>query len=647
MSDTEKKADDIIEETMKGIFDDIKKHGNSDAGTQNHDDDIEFIEIDLDENFTDSENKYFSRRGRSDDEEYWDIQEGDSSGSDGGQVGRYGGSKDEPDGGFFDEDEPDDEPESEYDGLYDVYEDESDEETEDEPDDDEDTYDESEDVYDEYDEPDGEEDEEEIKEKQETDGESEEEKKARKNKGRKTAIIVSVSIIGMFAAVYIGFAVYFGSHFLFYSTINGTDFSMKNVEQVEKYMEEQVNGYVLSIEKSDGKEEQIAGKDISLKYVPSKELEKLVKEQNNFFWIESLWKHPKIEAPIGVEYDKEMLKTKIEGLQCMVPENQTASIDAHPEFKDTEFVVIPEVIGTQIDVEKFCKEVEQAVSGFLPALNLAEKECYLKPRFLEDSEQVIAAKDAMNSYLGANITYDFHPYTEVVDAAVISQWVLVDGEMNVTFNQDAVRAHIAALAEKYDTIWKTREFTTANGNVVSVNPGTYGWEIDQETEYAALTANIQNAETVTREPAYFSVAATHEPMDMGNTYAEVDLSAQHMWLFQGGQVVLDSDVVTGNPNIWNRETPSGVYSILELQQNKTLVGEIVPETGEPEYETPVSFWMRVTWSGIGFHDATWQPYFGGSLYLSNGSHGCINMPYGQAQALYSMLTIGTPVVIHY
>ena len=155
----------------------------------------------------------------------------------------------------------------------------------------------------------------------------------------KTAIIVSVSIIGMFAAVYIGFAVYFGSHFLFYSTINGTDFSMKNVEQVEKYMEEQVNGYVLSIEKSDGKEEQIAGKDISLKYVPGKELEKLVKEQNNFFWIESLWKHPKIEAPIGVEYDKEMLKTKIEGLQCMVPENQTASIDAHPEFKDTEFEI--------------------------------------------------------------------------------------------------------------------------------------------------------------------------------------------------------------------------------------------------------------------------------------------------------------------
>lgn len=606
--------------------------------------DIEFIEIDLDEEFTDSENEYFSRRGGSENDFFDSGEEEDD---------------------FFDSEDPGDEFDY-FDGIFDDGSDEdldeesenreSDGEPEDEDIDDDsdikDDYDEygddeyeDDDEYDEYDEYDEDDDAEEDDDSDDSD--SEEQKKERRRKRGKIAAIVSGSIVGVLAAVYIGVAIYFGSHFLFYTTINGTDFSMKNVEQVESYMESQVNDYVLTIEKSDGSEEEISGADISLEYVKGDELDKLVKGQNNFFWIEAFWKHPEIEASVGVRYDKEKLAREIEGLQCMVPENQVPFVDAHPEFKDTEFIVAPEVIGTQIDMEKFNKEIEDAIGGFLPVLNLSDKECYLKPRFLSDSEQVIAAKDAMNSYLGANITYDFHPYTEVVDAAVISQWVVVDGEMNVTFNQDAVRAYIAALAEKYNTIEKTREFTTANGNVVAVNPGTYGWEIDQETEYAALTANIQNAETVTREPAYFSAAATHEAMDMGNTYAEVDLSAQHMWLFQGGQVVLDSDVVTGNPNIWNRETPSGVYSILEMQQNKTLVGEIDPRTGKPEYETPVSFWMRVTWSGIGFHDATWQPYFGGSLYLSNGSHGCINMPYGQAQALFSMLAIGTPVVIHY
>ena len=73
----------------------------------------------------------------------------------------------------------------------------------------------------------------------------------------------------------------------------------------------------------------------------------------------------------------------------------------------------------------------------------------------------------------------------------------------------------------------------------------------------------------------------------------------------------------------------------------------MPDTGEPEYETPVDYWMPVTHSGVGFHDAPWQPAFGGDLYWTNGSHGCINMPWDGAAALYSMVAAGTPVVMHY
>ena len=107
-------------------------------------------------------------------------------------------------------------------------------------------------------------------------------------------------------------------------------------------------------------------------------------------------------------------------------------------------------------------------------------------------------------------------------------------------------------------------------------------------------------------------------------------------------------MVTGQP-IPERITPEGTYSILEKGRNQVLVGSIDPSTGEPSYRTPVSYWMRVTWSGIGLHDATWQPAFGGTLNQipGRGSHGCINMPLDQAAALYDMLEMGTPVVIHY
>ena len=471
-----------------------------------------------------------------------------------------------------------------------------------------------------------------------------EEKAARKKKHKKTAAIIIGSIFGVLLLIYVGFAIFFNNHFMFYTKINGIDFSLKNVSQVEAYMEQQVKDYVLTLEESDGDREEINGSDISLEYVPGDELKKLVKEQDNFLWITSLWNHPEIEAEVGVKYDADALAAIISNLECMKEENQTVSVDAHPEFQNDQFVVVPEVVGTQINIEVFSEKVEEAINGFQPTLDLYETGCYILPRFLSDSEEVIAAKDAMNSYLGANITYDFNPYTEVVDASVISQWVSVDADMNVTFDEGAVRAYVQSLADKYDTKGKPRNFTTATGNVVTVEGGSYGWKIDQEAEYNALIANIQNGETVTREPNYVSRAASHEGNDVGSTYAEVDLTAQQMYFIQDGQVVLQSGVVTGNPNRGNG-TPQGVYTLAYKALDQTLRGTKKPD-GTYEYETPVKYWMPFN-GGIGFHDATWQSSFGGSRYLTNGSHGCVNLPYDVAGQLYNLISAGTPVVCHY
>ena len=134
------------------------------------------------------------------------------------------------------------------------------------------------------------------------------------------------SIIGVLVLIYVGFAIFFSSHFMFFTKINGTDFSLKSVSQVEAYMKQQVADYVLTLEESDGGSEKISGSDISLKYVPGEQLEKLAKKQNNFLWIASLWNHPKITAEIGVEYDKDALAKITEGLECLKPENQTLSL---------------------------------------------------------------------------------------------------------------------------------------------------------------------------------------------------------------------------------------------------------------------------------------------------------------------------------
>ncbi len=575
MGKQDKKADQIVDETMKEIAEDLEKE---DAFA----DDDEF-----------------------EDEDY-----------------------------FYDEDDPEEEASGESIEPEEGEEAEEDEEPEEDEEAEDDGEPEDEEEEDGFDDEEDEEEPEEI----------EEEKAAKKKKRKKVALITLGSILGALVLIYAGFAFYFQSHFLFNTKINGTSFSLKSVSQVEDYMEQQVKDYVLTLQESDGGSEQIAGSDISLKYVPGDELKKLAKNQESLLWITSLWDAPEIEAKVGVEYDEEALKEQIAALQCLVPENQTASVDARPEFQTDKFVITEEVIGTQIDTEAFNKAVTEAINGFQSTLDLTEAGCYILPRFTSESEEVKAATDAMNSYLGATVTYDFNPYTEVVDASVISQWVTVDADMNVTFNQDAVKAYIQSLADKYNTKGKTRTITTATGNTVTVEGGSYGWKIDQEAEYNALTANIQNAEVVTREPAYTSRAASHEGNDFGSTFAEVDLTNQMVYFVQNGQVALSSPCVTGNPNN-GHGTPQGVYSLAYKELDSVLRGEKLPD-GSYEYESPVKYWMPFN-GGIGFHDATWQPTFGGSRYLTGGSHGCVNMPYDAAGQLYNLISAGTPVVCHY
>ncbi len=466
----------------------------------------------------------------------------------------------------------------------------------------------------------------------------------KKHRRRKRILIGVFSFIGVIAAAYLGVSAFFSSHFYYNTNINGADFSLKTVSQVQDYMEGEVAGYSLTLDEQGGKKETIQGTDISLKYARDDSVDKLLEQQNPFLWVTAFWDKPEIVAAVGVEFDTEKLNGKLGELTCMKPEEQVPSVSAKPEFTGTQFEIKAEEIGSQIDNEKFKAAVSEAISEFLPELNLKEAGCYIPPQYTSESPEVAQARDVMNSYLGANITLDFTPYTEVVDASVISQWISVDENMQVTFNQDAVRSYIAGLAEQYDTYGKPRTFVTGFGNTVQVEGGSYGWQIDQEAEYNALTANIQNGETVTREPNYARRGATHEGNDFGNTYAEVDLTNQHMFYFKDGQCIMQSDIVTGNPNK-GHATPQGVYMLAYKATNQVLRGKKMPD-GSYEYESPVSYWMPFN-GGIGFHDATWQSAFGGDRYYAYGSHGCVNMPVSAAAELFGYIEAGIPVVCHY
>lgn len=501
----------------------------------------------------------------------------------------------------------------------------------------EDEYEETEDSYDSDDEEYEYEDEEEY---DSIDG------RTRKKSMKKVGIIAG-SIVGVLAVVYLGISVFFMSHFYINTEINGHKFSGKTVADVEKYMKEQVQDYTLTILEKDNQTDTIDGEDIDLEYHENEEIENALKKQNAFLWPSAFFTKNSTKVTVDVSYDEAKLEEQINALQSVQVE-QIPATSAYPKYDGEKFVVEPEVTGTAVNLDVLHEKIHQYISEFQSELDMVKEACYAMPKYTSESPEVQAACDEMNKYLKASITYTMDENV-VVDKELISTWVTVDADMKVTFNEDAVRNWLYEFGERYDTVGTTRSITTPWGKTTEVSGGTYGWGIDEDTEFTALTNSIKNGEVVTKEPAYYDgqVAASHGPQDWGSTYAEVDLSAQHMWYIVDGGVALESDVVTGVP-IPEKETTAGVFNILEKSLNKTLVGEIQPETGKPEYETPVSYWMRITWSGIGFHDATWQPAFGGTLYADGlGSHGCVNMPYDKAGELYNMMPEGTPVIVHY
>ncbi len=474
-------------------------------------------------------------------------------------------------------------------------------------------------------------------------------KRRKTGKDRKVkALWIIGGVLAVICLIYVAISVYFMSHFFVNTKINGKNFSGKTASDVEKYLQTNIKDYKLTILENEGRQDVISGSEIGLEYRAGTETEKLLKDQNGFAWPKAFFTENSRKVSVNVSYNEESLNQRISQLSCLQTE-QTPAENAKPEFDGNQYVIKPEVYGNAVDKERLTEQVKVHITEFQPQLDMVETKCYAKPKYVEDSKEVQEACDAMNKYVNASITYPMNEPV-VVDKALISQWLQVDGEMKVSLNTEAMKQWFTAFGDKYDTQGTTRTFTTPAGKSATVTGGTYGWSIDEDTELVNLQNSILNGEVVTREPAYYAggTAAAHSGQDWGNTYAEVDMSAQHMWYVQNGQVVLETDVVTGEP-IPSRITPEGVYSLMWKQRDATLVGDIKPETGKPEYETDVAYWMQVTSSGVGFHDAIWQTAFGGTLYQipGTGSHGCINMPLDQAGALFNMIEPGTPVIFHW
>ncbi len=468
--------------------------------------------------------------------------------------------------------------------------------------------------------------------------------KPSKKKGWLIALIIVGVLLCAIAGAYFFVAHYYENRFFMRTSVNGSDCSGMTTEEVEALMQSQVEEYVLTIYGRNGMQETIRGTDFGIQYNGIDVLEDALAEQNSYLWVKGLFGKKNIVANISFTYDQSKLDEIIAGLSCVKPENQVAPVSAKPIYTGSIYEIQEETQGAQIDIEQFKMLLHASVAAFADSVDLEGTDCYVKPVYTKDSAEVIAARDSLNRCLQTDITYSIEDITVHLDAETIAPWISADSDLNLVIDEKQVRSFVQTLSSKYNTPDVIEQITTPTGKTTLVPGGRLGRVVGVDAECKKLMSEIKEGTKVTREPVLSQHATKSDRLSWGNTYIEVDITEQHMWYIEDGEVVFESDVVTGSPG---RDTPAGKFQILEKKRNKTLLGNIQAD-GTREYETPVKYWARITWSGVGFHDASWQAEFGGNRYKEGyGSHGCINMPTEAIKQLYGMIEKGTAVVIHY
>ena len=338
---------------------------------------------------------------------------------------------------------------------------------------------------------------------------------------------------------------------------------------------------------------------------------------------------------------------------------RTASQNARLKFRKKKkiYTIVPEVYGNEIlddDLRQLVKEnldvfIKQEVTGQTAIINIPDS-LYLQPSVTAEDPTLLRLCNGYNQVCGSVIVYRFGSQTIKLAWKDFKDWLIIREHEPPAFDEQQLAAYVSELASTYNTRFMDRRFYTSLGYEITI-PGydnEYGYTIDEEAEKALLLENLYGNQRVEREPVYKLANEYDNPYflsrdgvdDLAGTYVEISLELQHLWYYKDWAVLLESDIVSGNP-AKGAQTKTGAFPLAYKESPSVLVGS----NANDGYRTKVQYWMPF-YEGQGLHDATWRGSFGGSIYRSNGSHGCVNLPYWAAEMIYLNIEPGTAIIIY-
>lgn len=423
------------------------------------------------------------------------------------------------------------------------------------------------------------------------------------------------------------------------TSINGKDISYASKEEA---LGKPIESFSINIKGRDNKEMTLNLKDID--YQASIPAEASI-DQNPLLWPAAFLNlySEDLKFDYNIKYDEKKLEEEIKSSSLMnkVVEPKDASL----KFEDGNFKIIKEVMGNKVDLAKLNDTIKDAIYNHKEEIVLSDND-YVNPKVKNNSKELARLLADGKTVENLNIGFNFNGFDFKLAGSELMEMFDTSGE-HFELNYEKLTDYVKYLAEETNTYGKNRTFNATGIGKITVNPGVYGFILDVPKTVDKVYELVNERKSGDVEPVYerTGLARYSDGGDLGNTYVEVDLSRQYMWFYLDGSLIFETSIVSGLPNTTKWATNVGVGSILSKAANQTLRGANFD--GLSRYETDVKYWMPIGWDGEGFHDAPWRGgAFGGGIYFSNGSHGCINMPPALAGKLFELAPHNTPVVVY-
>ena len=153
------------------------------------------------------------------------------------------------------------------------------------------------------------------------------------------------------------------------------------------------------------------------------------------------------------------------------------------------------------------------------------------------------------------------------------------------------------------------------------------------------------SEDATPTPTLPPVVATPTPAPTPGAQGKVivvSLATQSLTGYENDKVVATTVVATGRPAL---PTLTGTFHIKAKYTPYQFISPW-PKSSPYWYASAwVKYAMLYEDGGYFIHDAPWRTVYGPGANLTNGTHGCVNVPLSTMSFLYKWASVGTTVIV--